>query len=82
MEIASGIVVYVMLWWWIFFMALPFGVSRQTDGAAGHDAGAPKRPLLARKVIITSLLALILWVVAYFIIDSGMISFREMSRTL
>ena len=32
MEIASGIVVYVLLWWWIFLMALPFGVSRQTDG--------------------------------------------------
>ena len=36
-------------------MALPFGVSRQTDGAAGHDTGAPKKPLLATKVIITSL---------------------------
>ena len=44
MEIASGIVVYVLLWWWIFLMALPFGVSRQTDGEAGHDSGAPKRP--------------------------------------
>ncbi|GIR55885.1 MAG: hypothetical protein CM15mP62_33560 [Rhodospirillaceae bacterium] len=59
MEIASGIVVYVLLWWWIFLMALPFGVSRQTDGAAGHDTGAPKKPLLATKVIITSLLALV-----------------------
>ena len=59
MEIASGIVVYVLLWWWIFLMALPFGVNRQTDGAAGHDTGAPKRPLIATKVIITSILALV-----------------------
>ena len=64
-------------------MALPFGVSRQTDGAAaGHDTGAPKRPLLVTKVIITSLLALVFWVAAYFIIDSDLISFREMSKTL
>ena len=82
MEIASGIVVYVLLWWWIFLMALPFGVSRQTDGVAGHDTGAPKTPLLVTKVIITSLLALVFWVAAYFIIDSDLISFREMSKTL
>ena len=82
MEIASGIVVYVLLWWWVFLMSLPFGVSRQTDGTAGHDAGAPKRPLLVTKVIITSLLALIFWVAAYFIIESDLISFREMSKTL
>ena len=63
-------------------MALPFGVSRQTDSAAGHDSGAPKRPLLATKVIITSLLGLIFWVAAYFIIESDLISFREMSKTL
>ena len=63
-------------------MALPFGVSRQTDGAAGHDTGAPKKPLLATKVIITSLLALVFWAAAYLIIDSDIISFREMSKTL
>ena len=49
MEIASGIVVYVLLWWWIFLMALPFGVSRQTDGAAGHDTGAPKKTPISYK---------------------------------
>ena len=54
-------------------MALPFGVSRQTDGGAGHDTGAPKRPLLATKVIITSLLALVFWAAAYLIIDSDLI---------
>ena len=63
-------------------MALPFGVSRQTDGTAGHDTGAPKKPLLAIKVIITSLLALVFWAAAYLIIDSELISFREMSKTL
>ncbi len=63
-------------------MSLPFGVNRQTDGAAGHDTGAPKRPLIATKVIITSILALVFWLLAYLIIDSDLISFREMSKTL
>ena len=52
------------------------GVSRQTDGAAGS---APKKPLLATKVIITSLLALV-WAAVYLIIDSDPISFREMLK--
>ena len=51
-------------------MSLPFGVSRQTDGAAGHDTGAPKKPLLATKVIIPSLLAVVFWAAVYLIIDS------------
>ena len=61
-------------------LALPFGVSRQTDGAAGHDR-APKT-LLATKVIITSLVALVFWTAAYLIIEFDLISFREMSKTL
>ena len=82
MEIASGIVVFVLLWWWIFLMSLPFGVSRQTDGTVGHDPGAQRRPLLVIKVMATTLIAAVFWVAIYWVIEADLISFREMSKKL
>ena len=82
MEIASGIVVYVLLWGWIFLMSLPFGVSRHTDGSVGHDPGAPKKPLLLIKAMATTLLAAVFWVAIYWFIEADLISCREMSKTL
>ena len=42
MDIAAGIVVYILLWWWVFFMALPIGIQRNESAITGHDTGAPK----------------------------------------
>ena len=82
MEIASGIVVFVLLWWWIFLMSLPFGVGRHTDGSVGHDPGAPKKPLLLIKAMATTLIAAVFWVAIYWFIEADLISFREMSKKL
>ncbi|MGB2051513.1 MAG: DUF1467 family protein, partial [Candidatus Puniceispirillaceae bacterium] len=27
MDIVSGVVVYILLWWWVLFMVLPFGAK-------------------------------------------------------
>ena len=82
MEIASGIVVDVLLGWGIFLMSLPFGVSRHTDGSVGHDPGAPKKPLLLIKATATTLIAAVFWVAIYWFIEADLISFREMSKKL
>ncbi|MDF1790634.1 MAG: DUF1467 family protein [Thalassobaculaceae bacterium] len=80
MDLVSGIVVYVLLWWWMLFMALPFGVHRDEEVQAGNDAGAPKTPMLARKLIAATVIAAVLWLVIDQIIRSDLISFREMIR--
>ena len=54
MDIAAGIVVYILLWWWVFFMALPIGIQRNESAVAGHDTGAPKKTHLWLKFIATS----------------------------
>lgn len=75
----SGIVVYVVLWWLVLFMVLPWGVQSLPDDdvARGHAAGAPRQPRLAMKMAVTSLIAAALWIVAFLIISSGWISFRD-----
>jgi predicted secreted protein len=75
----SGIVVYVILWWLVLFMVLPWGVHTVApeDAAKGHASGAPQRPNIALKMAVTTLIAAVLWLAAFGIIDSGWITFRE-----
>lgn len=77
----SGAVVYIILWWMIFFMALPFGVrpphDEGLDAEPGHAPSAPARPRIWLKAGVTSAVAAVLWGVAYYLISSDLISFRE-----
>ena len=80
MDIVSGIVVYILLWWWVFFMTLPFGAKPVDDPEDGHAPSAPEKPRMLIKLAITTGVAVILWGVAWVIINSGFISFRDLAR--
>lgn len=77
----SGIVVYVIIWWVLFFMLLPWGArSAHEAGHAPEDGMAESAPLKPRvwlKAGVTSMLALMVWGVAYWIIGSDMWSLRS-----
>jgi predicted secreted protein len=72
----TGIVVYVLVWWVTLFAVLPFWVVPAEQGEIGHEAGAPKQPLLLRKVLVTSAVSAIIWVGIYLLVRSPWLSFR------
>ena len=72
----TGILVFVMIWWLVLFMVLPWGVKRTEAPEPGHDSGAPVNPMMWRKVLITTLIAAVLWGAAYWLIDSEMLTLR------
>lgn len=76
----SGIVVYVILWWVVFFTMLPIGVKTPSDlGEApgdGHAPSAPVRPHMLRKVLAASVIAAVLWGAYYWLQGSGLITLR------
>ena len=76
MDIVSGIVVYILLWWWVLFMVLPFGAKAPEIVEKGHATSAPERPRLVKKMLITSVIALVLWFGVNAIIQSGIFAFR------
>ena len=80
MNWVSGIVIYVIAWWLVFFMLLPIGVKppHEVGEAAetGHDPGAPVKPMMWRKVIASTVIATAIWGLAYWAITSELISFR------
>lgn len=75
MDFVSGLVVYILLWWWVFLMTLPFGSRPPQDIEAGHATSAPAKPMLWRKVMITTVLAAVLFAIVYAVIASGVFSF-------
>jgi predicted secreted protein len=74
----TGIVLFILLWWISLFAVLPVGTHpvSQADAQSGWR-GAPAQPRLLRKVIITTLVACVLWGGAYALIQSDLISFRH-----
>lgn len=78
MSWATGVMVYLVIWWTILFAVLPLGVRRVENPGKGEERGAPERPQLARKAIITSIVAGVLWIAFYFLHQSDVFSFRRM----
>lgn len=79
MDFVSGTVVYLLMWWWVFLMSLPFGVRTVEDPETGHASSAPARPMLWRKMAVTTVIAAVLtgiinWVIASQIISLDMIA--------
>ena len=77
----SGIVLYIIIWWLVFFMTLPVGVrpphEMGEEAEPGHEAGAPVRTHLRVKFLAATVIAAALWGVAYWVITAGIISIRN-----
>lgn len=77
---ATGTAVYLVIWWLVIFMVLPWGarsVIDEEDVKKGHSPGAPKKPGMLLKIAITTVISGALWGIVYAVIESGVISFRE-----
>jgi len=57
------IVIFVVIWWLVLFMVLPFGIQKDDEIVGGNDPGAPKNPMLKKKIILTSIISLVLSII-------------------
>ena len=80
MAITSAIVLFAVIWFMTFFIALPIRVTTQGDAGnvvPGTHAGAPQVHNLKKKALITTVVAVVIWAIAVAIIVSGVISVRD-----
>lgn len=77
-EWTTGIAVYVVMWWLVLFVTLPFGVRRpeQDELEPGQEPGAPVKPMMWRKMLATTVITAVLWGIFYYLGEAGYISFR------
>ena len=64
MSIVSAIVLYLVLWFLTFLVAIPIRLKTQGEAGKvvpGTHAGAPEVHNLKKKAVITTLVALALW---------------------
>lgn len=82
MSLSEIVVVYVIAWWLVLFMVLPFGITRVDPATLlpGQDPGSPAKARMVLKICITSGIALVLLGIYYYIASNGLISFREMAK--
>lgn len=66
MPLPLAIATYFTIWWVVLFAVLPFGVRSAAETGMGElprgvDPGAPMAPMLMKKAIATSLIALVVF---------------------
>lgn len=69
-DIASALFIFALVWWTVIFAVLPFGNAPAENPEAGHERGAPANPRIAKKMIWTTVLAVIVtgvivWLIHY-----------------
>ncbi len=69
-------VVFVVVWWMVFFVTLPFGVTLVEKPGPGHAPSAPDRPRLVVKASITTVIALAVTGFAVAAVEYDLIDFR------
>ncbi|MCQ0093671.1 DUF1467 family protein [Roseovarius sp. M141] len=76
----TGLVLYAVIWSMIFMVAIPIRLQTQTEAGAvvpGTHGGSPQRHDLKKKAWITTLVALLLWALAAWIILTGQITLSD-----
>ncbi|MBI1272823.1 MAG: DUF1467 family protein [Alphaproteobacteria bacterium] len=84
MTVFDGVALYLMIWWTAIFCTLPFGVRQpdQSEHVEGQMPGAPVRHGIKRKLLYTTLLAAVIWLVVFGLVKSDVISFRELAKAM
>jgi predicted secreted protein len=72
---AAGII-FVIVWWLVLFMVLPFGARPPDNVEPGMAPSAPARPRMGLKIAITTALALAFTALILWLLHSGLIQLR------
>lgn len=77
----SGFVLFASLWFLALFLVLPFGYRTQEEAGSvvpGTPRSAPERTRLGRKMLLATLLATVVWLLAYWVVAGDIITRDDM----
>jgi predicted secreted protein len=77
MTLLNALFIYLLLWWLTLFMVLPLGVKPHAEEGRGHQAGAPIRADLKKKLIINTLLSAAILAVIYLLVRFDVIRWHD-----
>ena len=80
MSITSALVLFAVIWFMVFFIAIPIRLETQGDRGEvvpGTHAGSPEVHNLKKKAWITTFVTFVFWVITCSIIISGVLTIRD-----
>lgn len=80
MDLFTGVIVYIMIWWIVIFAVLPWGVKPLDNPNVGEVNSAPEKPDLKKKFLITSLISLVILGIVVTLVEIDIIDFRVLSQ--
>lgn len=77
MDWFTAFVVFMLVWWTLLFTVLPLWTRprSEADETTGWR-GVPERPLMLRKLLVTTLISIVVWGAIMLVIQSPYLSFR------
>jgi predicted secreted protein len=66
MAVSTSLAIYFIIWWLVLFAVLPFGIRSQVESGEivpGSDPGAPSLPKLLSKMIWTTVVSAVVFVI-------------------
>jgi predicted secreted protein len=83
MALSTAVAVYFLIWWIVLFAVLPWGVRAQgEEGVPGTDPGAPLVPHLRAKLVWTTLVATVVFVICAYVYIHSLITLDDLARWL
>ena len=82
MSVATGLMVYAIVWWTVIFAVLPWGVRTDRGSRPGHATGAPENPRLGVKALAITGISAVIWLAIELLVRSDLISFRDMASRM
>jgi predicted secreted protein len=81
MTITAALVLFSVTWFMVFFCVLPLRFRSQAQEGRvepGTPASAPEDAMIKPKAKITTLIAIVIFVILYLIITSGKVTIADM----
>jgi predicted secreted protein len=82
MNIFTGIILYMMIYWLLLFAVLPFGNKPDDTVTIGNSHGAPANPRIKQKFIATAIISAVVWLIVFFMIKFEVIDFYDIARQM
>ncbi len=73
----TGAMLFAIIWWVVLFAVLPWGVRPVENPEPGHEPSAPERPMIGRKVLVTTGITAVIWGILFYLITNDILVFRD-----
>lgn len=82
MTIFTGIILYLMIYWLVIFMVLPWGNRAADRVQEGNATSAPANPRIKQKFIVTAFVAAFFWCVVFGLVHFKVIDFYGIAKQM